>query len=95
MPRKKPTEVVDLRSSVEAFIEELPAKWQDHPLAWALRQLAMDISECAVDKTAGSVRELRMTMAELREQAGPGLEDGVDEVASRRAARRRAAGLPE
>jgi hypothetical protein len=92
--KKKTDEVTDLVSSVEAELAKLPEAWQDHPLAWASRQLAMDISICPPNQTHTAVRELRTTLAELRELAPqPKRGDGVDEIAERREARRRGAGL--
>lgn len=90
--RKKVDEIESLIDAVDAHLAKLPEKWQDHPLAWACRQLALDISICPPDRTHTAVKELRTTMAELRELApAEARNDGVDEIAARREARRNAA----
>lgn len=97
MARRKKTEddVANLIDAVEAHLAKLPEAWRDHPLAWACRQLAMDISLCPPDKTHTAVKELRTTLAALTELAPAARRnDGVDELAEARAGRRRRAGLP-
>lgn len=91
--RKKTDDIDSLQAAVEAHIARLPEAWRDHPLAWAMRQLALDISMCPPDRTHTAVKELRTTMAELKELApAEARGDGVDEIAERRAKRRAKAG---
>lgn len=82
------TPVRDLPSSVEAFLAGLPEQWRDHPLAWACRELAKDVTRCDPEKSASLVRELRIALAELRSLAPVAAEDKVSEIARQRAARR-------
>lgn len=80
----------DVVRAVRSELRKLPAELQDGPLAEAALMLAGMLPEASPRDAATLNRELRLTLAELRQLAdamAPEEVDPVDELAQRRAAR--------
>ena len=84
--------IANLSQSVLAHLERLPDAWADHPVAWLCRELALDLQMAGPEQAAGLARELRAALADLTALApAEARNDGVDQIAARRDARRAAA----